>query len=621
MTWSDAAKKMGRRPFTYVEIDLDFCPHTFGSAPCPATGTPKCFNTFATCRAKPFFDRATGGGVRIGTTKTYRFCIDGQVLPPILGSGVVNPGIPSLRGVTVDPTTIDPTRGLGIRSQCTVVLQDHPYNDRDTDPYVTDRTYDPMTQGAFWGRFLARNPYVEGRTLRLYQGFLDPDDGAVRAINFQVQTFIIQKIEGPSAAGKVTILAKDLLKLADDNRVQIPPLTLGALAAGILAAASSLTLSATSEDALLAYPAGGGFLFIDSEVINYSARAVPTLVGATWQAVVTVATSGRGKYLTVGADHSATAKVQLCQIYVKDDYTAPWNSDGPTAVNVIRSILTAAGIADAQMDLAGWAAEQSAWFASLQLEQVLTKPTGGRTLLLEVCESAGLFLWWDTRAQVVKLRAIRPALSEEFTLLTDREHLVAGTVNPTIDQDKRVSRTVVYYGVRDHTADNSKPEHFNSVYVAANLGAESVDQYGPTTKTRTIYAKWLPANGGPFAAQTANRLALLYGSPPMSVALALDVKDGDLWTGGSIAIQSRLFQGPDGAQVTTPLLITQARDGIEGRPQQYVGQNTFQGRWLRIQADGAPNYADATEAQRLVGGYLSDDNGQMPDGSSGYRIA
>ena len=58
---------MGRQPFQYVEIDLDYCANTAGVAPCTAsqTGDAKCFNTYATCNDTANFNL---------TTKTYRFC-------------------------------------------------------------------------------------------------------------------------------------------------------------------------------------------------------------------------------------------------------------------------------------------------------------------------------------------------------------------------------------------------------------------------------------------------------------------------------------------------------------------------------------------------------------------
>ena len=51
---------MGRQPFQYVEIDLDYCANTAGVAPCAAsqTGDAKCFNTYATCNDE--FPQRTG---------------------------------------------------------------------------------------------------------------------------------------------------------------------------------------------------------------------------------------------------------------------------------------------------------------------------------------------------------------------------------------------------------------------------------------------------------------------------------------------------------------------------------------------------------------------------------
>ena len=53
----------GRKPITIVEIDVDFCALTYGTAPCTAAlsaATPrKCFNTFKTCQDQANFDQGT----------------------------------------------------------------------------------------------------------------------------------------------------------------------------------------------------------------------------------------------------------------------------------------------------------------------------------------------------------------------------------------------------------------------------------------------------------------------------------------------------------------------------------------------------------------------------------
>jgi hypothetical protein len=54
MSFDTLRVKVGRRPITIVEVDLDFCQNTYGLAPCTAaigtTGTVKCFNTFKSCQ-------------------------------------------------------------------------------------------------------------------------------------------------------------------------------------------------------------------------------------------------------------------------------------------------------------------------------------------------------------------------------------------------------------------------------------------------------------------------------------------------------------------------------------------------------------------------------------------
>ena len=47
---------------------------------------------------------------------------------------------------------------------------DAPWSDVDIDPYAADRA--APASGTFWGRFRARNPYYEGRPLRIRSGYI-----------------------------------------------------------------------------------------------------------------------------------------------------------------------------------------------------------------------------------------------------------------------------------------------------------------------------------------------------------------------------------------------------------------------------------------------------------------
>src|SRR5210317_1078275 len=72
----DGQLLMGRMPFNYVELELDFCANVAGVAPCTAieTGDAKCFNTFASCNDAANFNK---------TTKIYRFCSPNGARVPV----------------------------------------------------------------------------------------------------------------------------------------------------------------------------------------------------------------------------------------------------------------------------------------------------------------------------------------------------------------------------------------------------------------------------------------------------------------------------------------------------------------------------------------------------------
>ncbi len=113
------------------------------------------------------------------TVKTYRFCsTSGGKVPVGLDA------IPCLVGINITPAVIDAGKGLGLRASCEITLRDFPHSDIRIDPYVDGRTYIPINQGSFFGKFKARNPYYNGRVMRVYSGYL-ADDGSSDILNFE----------------------------------------------------------------------------------------------------------------------------------------------------------------------------------------------------------------------------------------------------------------------------------------------------------------------------------------------------------------------------------------------------------------------------------------------------
>ena len=224
---------------TYIEIDVPMCSLQFGASPCAAEGDCECFNSLNTCLDTDNYSE---------TTNTVRFGYedaDDQ-------SGIDY--IPSLQSVSYRPQQVSIEGDMGIRASITCTFRDH--RDSDTheagDPYWTQRGYNPFEQGTFWGKWQARHyPKMQGATIRYIIG---TEGQALSAM--ESRTFVIEKITGPDRNGKVSITAKDILKLADDKKAQCPVLNTGRLGADVTDSATTATLtpSGVGDDE---YPASG----------------------------------------------------------------------------------------------------------------------------------------------------------------------------------------------------------------------------------------------------------------------------------------------------------------------------------------------------------------------------
>jgi hypothetical protein len=233
MTYDTERVRVGREPVTIVEIDLDKCANTYGSSPCTATGSAgdECYNARAHCQDPTNYLN----------TDTLTLKFSDREIPDETYT-------PCVRSSKPLPVEITPGQPYGKRASITIKLQDFPHHDRGIDPYVGTRSYIPVSQGTFFGKLLARNPYHQGRALRLKTGYIAADGFSTG--DLQTQYYIIEKMT-LSAKGVVTIVAKDVLKLADDDRAVCPILSNGKLEASITAGDTSLTVTSGTEDEYL----------------------------------------------------------------------------------------------------------------------------------------------------------------------------------------------------------------------------------------------------------------------------------------------------------------------------------------------------------------------------------
>lgn len=245
------------KALTFVEIDIDYCSLTYGTAPCTAvlgtTGADRCYNTIATCQARAAFANAP---------VTLRFAIDTMALPE---SGIE--ALPYLTSVNYTPPTISLGKDLGTRSSVTANFMDRPHADTGAgfDKYLSLRAYnDAFDRGTFFGKFATRQKYIKGRPFRLIQGYL----GQAIA-DMETRHFIIEDFTGPDRQGNYSITAKDALKLADGDRAQAPALSLGYLSSDITNSATTITLS-PSGIASAGYASSGYVAIGGKEIASYN---------------------------------------------------------------------------------------------------------------------------------------------------------------------------------------------------------------------------------------------------------------------------------------------------------------------------------------------------------------
>lgn len=513
------------QPVAIVEIDLPFCDLTYGIAPCAATlgvtGERKCFNVIRACQDRENF---TPG------LKTLRFCT------PSMDASFAKAGepvvvIPSMKSVAVTPAIVNPGVDVGQRESVRVSFLDHPHSDAGLDKYLADRDYDPFSQGTFWGKLRARNPSLEGYSLRLIRGEYGQDLDEMTTYHYVVDSLTSQ-------AESVSLVAKDVLTLADKKRAQAPRISNGVLVAGINNAVTSATLSPTGiGDA--EYPASGKVAIGGKEICSFT-RSGDTLT-------LTRAQSG-----TEAQAHDADDIVQLVLIY---DAEAPADIVADLLINYTP------GIDPAWIDTVEWDVEVDQYIGRLYSAEI-AEPTPVIDLLNELIEQVGLVFWWDPVRLKLQLRSLRPVAST--ARLYNEDHILASTFKSTEQPDRRISEVWTYYGLRNPL--EPLDEHNNYKAAIATIDDESSDDYA-NPAIKKIFSRWIADNNRPAASRLNAMLLARYRDAPRKFSFSLYSTIDDMPVlGDGIRAKSWVLQDDTGAELEAPAQIV----SVETRDDRFV---------------------------------------------------
>lgn len=461
---------------TYVEIDLPFCELTYGVPPCTAavgvTGDAKCFNTIATCQDRVNFSEGT---------VTFRFAVDSHFLPREIEA------IPNIQSVQFQPATVSLGQDLGQRATLTVAFTDHPHNDRGAgfDKYVTERPYDPWERGTFWSKFRARQPYMRGKPIRLIRGLVGQS-----LAEMDTRHYVVESFDGPDPqGGTYTIVAKDLLKFADEDRAQAPRLSDGSLLGSIDNSITTATLDPAGIGNLQ-YPASGFVCFGGKEVCSF------TRVGD-------VLTIVRGQLGTQAQQHDAGDRAQLVLRY-----------PGTDAADILADLFeNYAGIDAAYIPLAEWQAETAANLSTIYAVTI-TEPTSVQKLASELVEQAALAVWWDDQAKLLRLQVLKEIATdaEEF----NEERIIEGSLQTKEQPDKRISQIWTYFGQRNPTQNVDDEDNYRASLATVDLQRET--DYG-VQALRTIKGRFVAIRA---AAERLNGIQMSrFRDPPRRFAFSV----------------------------------------------------------------------------------------------------
>ena len=616
MSYDVVKKQMGHEPIYIMEIDLDFCSLDFGVAPCTASGAAgtECYNTFATCPVQG--DYSAFGR----STKTYRF--SSQRIDELQQAGDA-PTIPSITSVSMAPTKLTPAQGLGVRSTVNIRLQDHPFNDVGTDPYFRTRTYTPEDQGTFWGKFVARNKFYENRPLRIKQGYLN-EDGSFDASNLIEREYVIHKITGPDASGKVTIDAKDPLKFADAVKAQWPQPPVAVLDGAINSSVTSFSITDSDAQIFDGFNGGQEYIRIDDELMHMT-NVVDNGGGS-----YTVTVDSRGSSLSqpiiysltvVPDEHDDDTNIQLCHYF------------SSARIDDICFFLlnTAAGIDSSFLPLSKW--QDSLDFSGLTgylLTALLVEPTAVKTYLSELTEYT-IMLYWHEREQEVLMNSLLDKTSSNRPTFDDSSHIVKDSVNHTLDVTQRISQVWTYFGLRSPILQMDELKSFSNVEITADLSKESVDEYAKPA-VKQIFSRWFPVNFRNIVLEINTNLLNNYKDTKDIMTIDLDPKDDDNWTGDRVFVDTQYLQESSGANKVQGYIILQVNEKLKptGTEYTYLLQSEFGlGRYARITpnqdpdipANPFPDYPAANDDLKERYAFIAPNSEIFPsDNTEAYQI-
>lgn len=387
-----------------VSIALRKCEHVFSEAPCTATGTP-CYNTRRTCQDVPNYSGIT------------------EQLTLRLASGEdVEAGARAyLLSVRHTSQKMAPEGLSDFNDRVDLTIQDAPGYDQD-DPYSSKRE---SAQGSWWGRLLARHPYIVG-------------NAATLDVDGVVTHWEVSSVSQPDETGIARIaLQSPIPRLL---KTHIPNSKLPSLVGQIAATGVPVVPATVPVDS---------YFRIDDEMFHKTAGTVT-----------------RGQFNTQQTDHAAGSEITPCIVF-----------ENKNVVILCFDLLEAAGAGNLAPENEFIEEMNNGLTARVLSAFVIEEATPLVDCLKAILPLAPMTLTWDAVANKIRPRARGPWTTSP-RLITDKDvvSLIGNNRQPpraVLKSDLQATRVFVRYGPRSPT-----DRDLLGVAVAVDVEAEGQDLHG-----------------------------------------------------------------------------------------------------------------------------------------------
>lgn len=588
---------MSLDPVTIVELEQPRCALRFGVGLCTASGSPLCYNTWTTCRARGAYNGTASIRWRFVQDRPGLFAFGDFAAPDHPATNVIPVSglqVTSAKGSLNAAGVLDGKSPYGIRSRVTVTMSDFPWDDHAGDFYRADRGALPPRN--FWAVWMARNAFFGQMFLRIYDGYYGQTLGEMRQ-----RLYSIENISGPNGDGQVTINAMDPLMLAADAKAKFPEAMDVRLTANITAGQTTIRVT-TFEAAKLTKAYGNDtvrHMRIGSEILSY------TGVSLVEDGVYDLTGCVRGVLNTPAATASYDSACQRVGRYVD---TPTWEIGYDLMVN--HTPFPAALI-----DHAAWADEGDTYLPTLRSTITIPAPELVEDLMGECCQQGMFYVWWSEYENTVPMMAVRPPRGE-VRQITGQGDILARTVELRRDPESLLTRVFVYYGIKNPLTGFRDPTNYTTVSGRIEAAPEHPNAANGAREL-SIYARFV--NTEAHAVQITQRILSRYADVPRFLTLRLDAKDRELTVGDVCDVQTREIVDTEGRMLDSRWQVIGWEDVKPGEIYLYDLQTyDYIGFFAQWMAEGSPDFEDATADERQSGAWWANDSGVMPDGSPGF---